>query len=175
MKLGASTILICAATLAVGCGGGESPPANSAESSASAKGASRPAPLVARKPEPHIVPPKGPPPKKHVISRDLERGTGAVAKTGDMLTIDFVGVYYEGGKLLASSWKLGEPFTFRLGGGQGNLGWEKTLQGMRVGGRRELILPAHLTSRYARPSEERSQIYVIDLRRVGPRASAPSQ
>lgn len=184
-------IALCALLIAAGCGGsGGDSSSGSTEAGADAATETKqrvssskapaakkvePADLVPQKAEPHIAPPSGPPPKKEVVIRDLEKGTGAVARTGDMLTVEFFAVYYETGKVVMSSWERGEPFTFRLGGGDGVLGWEKALQGMRVGGRRELIIPRQLTSRYAPPEEERSQIYVIDLRGIGQRASGSSR
>jgi peptidylprolyl isomerase len=176
----ALVIGVCAVLAVAGCGDSESSSTSSTEAKAPAskeakaptpKEAKAPAPkkvkpLVPKRAEPHIALPGGPAPQK-VISRDLKTGAGAIAKTGDMLTIDFLGVYYETGKLVSSSWERGEPFTFRLGGENGILGWEHALQGMRVGGRRELILPARLTSRYLPLSERTSQIYVIDLRGIG--------
>ena len=177
---------ICALLALAGCGGSEgSSSGSSGDASAlrattepptsrseSAKGASGPAAdlakaqnLVPKKTVPHIATPSGPPPTKRVIVRDIRKGSGAVAHTGDMVTVDFLGVYYSGKKLM-SSWERHESFTFELGGGDGVLGWEHALQGMRVGGRRELIVPAQLTSRYLLPSQRRSQIYVIDLRGV---------
>ncbi|HSS03949.1 MAG TPA: FKBP-type peptidyl-prolyl cis-trans isomerase [Solirubrobacterales bacterium] len=191
MKLVVLTIAICALLVGAGCGGSGGSSNGSVETTALAAKKPeqhnlpppKPLPskkvetiaLVPRKAEPHIVLPKGPPPKKEVIVSDLKKGTGAVAKTGDVLTVDFYGVYYGNGKSVISSWESGESATFELGGGQGILGWEKALQGMRVGGRRELVIPSHLTSRYLPPSEERSQIYVIDLRGIGQQAPKPSQ
>lgn len=180
MKLAVLTIAMCTVLAGAGCGGSGASPSGSTESSpVAAKTAesrtgspksppkkTEPSSLVPKKAEPRIASPQGPPPEKSVIVKDLEKGPGVVAKTGDMLTVDFVGVYYNG-KPLMSSWERHASFTFELGGGDGVLGWEKALQGMRVGGRRELILPARLTSRYLAPSERRSQIYVIDLRKVG--------
>lgn len=181
MKATALTIAICAVLAGAGCGESGGSSKGSSETSTLAASEAPPpkkvkaAPLVPRKPEPHIVLPKGPPPQKKVIVKDLEKGTGEVAKTGDVLTVDFYGVYYKSGKSVISSWESGEFATFRLGGGEAILGWEKALQGMRVGGRRELILPKRLTSRYEPPAMEKSQIYVIDLRRIGQRASAASK
>jgi peptidylprolyl isomerase len=180
VKPAVPTIVICAALIAVGCGQSGNTSSSPVESTGGTTvGAKRPHSgsvsekpkphgpprnLVARKSEPRIVPPNAPPPKRKVTVRDLKQGTGAVARTGDVLTVDFKGVFYETGKPLNSSWERGEPFTFRLGGEKGILGWEKSLQGMRVGGRRELIVPARLVSRYLKPPEATSQIYVIDLR-----------
>ena len=84
--------------------------------------------------------PKGAPPKKLVI-KDLEEGTGVAAKAGDAVTVHYVGVNYKTGKEFDSSWSRGEPFTFPLGDHVVIPGWEQGLKGMKVGGRRELIIP----------------------------------
>src|SRR6476659_7165403 len=66
-----------------------------------------------KKTKPKVVPPKGPKPKNLVV-KDLEVGTGPEAKTGDELTVQYVGVGYESGKQFDSSWDRHEPFTFTL-------------------------------------------------------------
>lgn len=95
---------------------------------------------ASKKTKPKVVPPKGPAPKDLVV-KDLEVGTGPAAKAGDELTVQYVGVGYESGKQFDASWDRGEPFTFELGGGGLIKGWEEGLEGMKVGGRRELITP----------------------------------
>jgi FKBP-type peptidyl-prolyl cis-trans isomerase len=93
--------------------------------------------------EPKVTPPKGAPPTKLVI-RDLIAGTGAEAKSGSPMSVNYVGALFYGGKVFDASWKRNEPFTFTLGKGQVIPGWEQGLPGMKVGGRRELIVPAEL-------------------------------
>ena len=60
------------------------------------------------------------------------------------MTVNYVGVLYKGGKEFDASWKRNEPFTFTLGRGQVIAGWDQGVAGMKVGGRRELIIPAPL-------------------------------
>jgi peptidylprolyl isomerase len=60
------------------------------------------------------------------------------------LTVDYVGAFYRNGKMFDSSWSRHEPFVFPLGRGEVIEGWERGLIGMRVGGRRELVVPASL-------------------------------
>jgi peptidylprolyl isomerase len=91
--------------------------------------------------EPHVTPPLGPAPSSLVI-KDLIPGTGAAAKPGGSVTVNYVGVLYKGGKEFDASWKRGEPATFSLGGVIP--GWTQGIPGMKVGGRRELIIPAAL-------------------------------
>ena len=93
--------------------------------------------------KPVVTPPSGPPPKKEVI-KDLIVGTGAEAKTGQSVTMNYVGVNYKTGKEFDSSWKRNEPFNFTLGKKTVIAGWEKGIPGMKVGGRRELIIPPAL-------------------------------
>ena len=93
--------------------------------------------------EPKLEAGKGDPPAKLVV-RDLEPGDGATIKRGDTLTLDYKGALYEDGKTFDSSWSTGEPFHFIFGAGQVIDGWEQGLEGMRVGGRRELTVPPEL-------------------------------
>jgi peptidylprolyl isomerase len=93
--------------------------------------------------EPKVTPPSGPAPKK-LESKDLIVGTGPQAKAGDTVTVNYVGVLYKGGKEFDASWKRNEPFTFTLGKGQVIAGWDQGVVGMKVGGRRELIIPSAL-------------------------------
>jgi peptidylprolyl isomerase len=93
--------------------------------------------------EPKVTPPSGPAPSK-LETKELIRGTGAEAKDGDTVTVNYVGVLYKGGKEFNASWETKEPFTFSLGKGQVIPGWDQGIPGMKVGGRRELIIPAAL-------------------------------
>lgn len=93
--------------------------------------------------KPAVTPPSGPAPTK-LETKELIKGTGPEAKAGDSVTVNYVGVLYHGGKEFDSSWKRSEPFTFTLGQGQVIKGWDQGVAGMKVGGRRELIIPAEL-------------------------------
>jgi peptidylprolyl isomerase len=95
------------------------------------------------KTKPKVEVPKGPPPKELVV-KDLEKGKGPGAKLGDEVTVEYVGVDYKTGKQFDASWDRGEPFTFELGTGGVIAGWEQGIEGMKVGGRRELIIPPDL-------------------------------
>ena len=87
--------------------------------------------------------PSGAAPTK-LVTKEIIVGTGPEAKAGDSVTVNYVGVLYKGGKEFDSSWKRNEPFTFTLGKGQVIPGWDQGVAGMKVGGRRELIIPAEL-------------------------------
>ncbi|HMD57329.1 MAG TPA: FKBP-type peptidyl-prolyl cis-trans isomerase [Solirubrobacteraceae bacterium] len=93
--------------------------------------------------EPKVTPPSGAPPTK-LETKDLIVGTGPEAKPGDTVTVNYVGVLYSNGKVFDASWKRNEPFTFTLGKGSVIPGWDQGIPGMKVGGRRELIIPAPL-------------------------------
>lgn len=93
--------------------------------------------------KPAVTSPKGAAPSKLVV-KDLVKGTGAEAKLGQSVTVNYVGVLYNGGKEFDSSWKRGEPATFSLENGKLISGWTQGIPGMHVGGRRELIVPAEL-------------------------------
>lgn len=93
--------------------------------------------------EPKVVPPHGPAPD-HLVIKDIIKGTGAEATLGDRVTVNYVGVLYDSGKEFDASWRHHQPFPFTLGQGQVIPGWEEGVKGMRVGGRRELIIPPAL-------------------------------
>ena len=94
--------------------------------------------------EPVFSIPSGAPPS-HLETIDLVKGTGAVAKKGSEVTVNYVGKLYSNGKIFDASWKRHETFgPFELGVGAVIKGWDQGLVGMRVGGRRELIIPPSL-------------------------------
>lgn len=91
--------------------------------------------------KPKVTPPSGSAPSK-LETKEIIKGTGPVAKSGDTVTVNYVGVLYKNGKEFDSSWSRNEPFSFTLGKKQVIEGWDKGVAGMHVGGRRELIIPA---------------------------------
>jgi len=93
--------------------------------------------------EPEVKPPAGAPPTK-LVTKDLVAGTGKEAKLGETITVNYVGVLFHGGKVFDSSWKRGEPASFPLKTGGLIPGWTQGIPGMKVGGRRELVIPAAL-------------------------------
>jgi peptidylprolyl isomerase len=153
-----------------GCGSDDSSSESTGESEATATSeapaASEPA---AKKTKPKVTVPKGAPPSE-LETRDLEEGSGAEAKTGDRVTMQYVGVNYENGKEFDSSWSRNEPFPFTLGAGEVIPGWDQGIVGMKVGGRRELIVPPELAygetgAPPAIPPNE-TLIFVVDLLEV---------
>jgi peptidylprolyl isomerase len=93
--------------------------------------------------KPEIDFPGGEPPADLEIT-DVWEGEGAVAKAGDTVEVHYVGVAYSTGEEFDASWNRGEPLQFRLGVGQVIAGWDQGVQGMKVGGRRQLIIPPDL-------------------------------
>jgi peptidylprolyl isomerase len=93
--------------------------------------------------EPSVAIPAGAAPTTLVV-KDIIKGTGAEAKAGQPVTVNYVGALFHGGKVFDASWKRKEPFTFTLGQGAVIKGWDQGVAGMKVGGRRELVIPAAL-------------------------------
>jgi peptidylprolyl isomerase len=93
--------------------------------------------------KPEVDFPGGEPPADLVI-KDLWEGEGPEAKEGDAVSVHYVGVAFSTGEEFDSSWNRGTPLRFQLGIGQVIEGWDRGVQGMKVGGRRELTIPAHL-------------------------------
>jgi peptidylprolyl isomerase len=93
--------------------------------------------------KPEIDFPGGEPPKDLEI-KDIWEGDGPVAKAGDTVSVHYVGVAFSTGEEFDASWNRGTPLQFQLGVGQVIAGWDQGVQGMKVGGRRQLTIPAHL-------------------------------
>jgi peptidylprolyl isomerase len=93
--------------------------------------------------KPALAAPAGQPPADLVVD-DLEVGAGDEAQAGQNVEVHYVGVAWSTGDQFDASWDRGQTFTFRLGGGQVIGGWDQGVQGMRVGGRRQLTIPPHL-------------------------------
>jgi FKBP-type peptidyl-prolyl cis-trans isomerase len=74
---------------------------------------------------------------------DLKAGTGATAQAGQTVTVHYTG-WLENGKKFDSSVDRGQPFSFPLGAGRVIKGWDEGVQGMKVGGKRKLIIPSAL-------------------------------
>jgi peptidylprolyl isomerase len=116
--------------------------------------------------KPAVAAPAGEPPADLVVD-DLEVGTGDEAQAGRNVEVHYVGVAWSTGDQFDASWDRGQSFTFRLGGGQVIGGWDQGVQGMRVGGRRQLTIPPHLgygergAGGAIRPNE--TLVFVVDL------------
>lgn len=171
MRAPISIVALCTLLALAGCGGGSdsstgsTEPTSSGSTEESTVPAKQPKP-TAKKTKPQVTVPKGAPPKQLVV-KELEEGTGAEAKAGDEVSVQYVGVDYKSGKEFDSSWSRHEPFVFQLGVGQVIPGWDQGIEGMKVGGRRELIIPPELAYGEAGsppaigPNE--TLVFVVDL------------
>jgi peptidylprolyl isomerase len=83
-------------------------------------------------------------PPSELVVEDQIVGDGAQAVAGSTVLAHYVGVAHSTGEEFDASWNRGEPLRFQLGAGQVIAGWDQGLQGMRVGGRRTIIIPPHL-------------------------------
>ncbi|MFF4105165.1 FKBP-type peptidyl-prolyl cis-trans isomerase [Streptomyces sp. NPDC001903] len=79
-----------------------------------------------------------------LVIEDVWEGDGPVATAGNKVSVHYVGVAYSTGEEFDASWGRGAPLQFILGIGQVIPGWDKGIEGMKVGGRRKLVIPAHL-------------------------------
>jgi peptidylprolyl isomerase len=158
----------CLALLVAGCGDDDSttassPSAASTEEAADAKETDS----AKQETKPTVTVPNGPPPKS-LVTKDLVVGdVDLVAEAGDVVKVHYVGVNYKNGKEFDASWGRGEPIAFTLGNGEVIPGWDEGLEGMKVGGRRELIIPPDLAYGAkgfppAIPPNE-TLIFVVDL------------
>ena len=93
--------------------------------------------------KPEIDFPDSPAPTELDIT-DITVGDGALATKGATVVAHYVGVAHSSGEEFDASYNRGEPLSFKLGVGQVIAGWDQGIQGMRVGGRRQLIIPPDL-------------------------------
>jgi FKBP-type peptidyl-prolyl cis-trans isomerase len=108
---------------------------------------------------------------KELQGSEVVTGTGAVAKEGDKVTVEYVGSLFANGKEFDTSWKKGrKPFEFTIGQGQVIQGWDQGVPGMKVGGRRILVIPPDLaygaTGSPPTIPANAPLVFVIDLKKV---------
>jgi peptidylprolyl isomerase len=112
--------------------------------------------------EPHLDPAPD-----DLLVEEIVVGTGEEAKAGQTAVVHYVGVGVSSGEQFDASWDRNEPFNFPLGAGYVIKGWDQGVVGMKVGGRRRLVIPAHLGYGQAgaggviAPGE--TLIFVVDL------------
>lgn len=151
-------LCVCAALAIAGCGDDDEATTESEDGATATEAAER------SKPEVEV--PKGSPPKDLEIE-DLIEGSGPAAAAGDLVTVHYVGVDYETGKEFDASWDRGEPFEFQLGAGMVIPGWDQGVEGMKVGGQRQLVIPARLAyGKQGSPpaiGPDATLVFVIDL------------
>ena len=120
--------------------------------------------------KPHVYVPAGEAPPAELVIEEVEVGTGEEAKAGHNVEVHYAGNAWSTRQQFDSSWDRGETFTFRLGAGQVIGGWDQGVAGMKIGGRRRLVIPPDLGygaagfGRSIKPNE--TLIFVVDLLEV---------
>lgn len=166
LALGAFALVAAAivAVVLIGRAGG-----GSSATASSCKKPPGPVATKAKKTRPTVTVPHCTPPSS-LVANDLERGTGTEARPGHKVSVQYVGVGFNTGKEFDASWNRGKPFEFQLGAHQVIPGWEAGIEGMKVGGRRELIIPPELAygANGSPPSigPNETLVFVIDLLKV---------
>lgn len=106
-------------------------------------------------------------PPTDLVVTEITEGDGPEATAGATVSVHYVGVAHSTGEEFDASYNRGEPLRFRLGAGQVISGWDQGVQGMKVGGRRQLVIPPHLgygdrgAGGVIKPGE--TLIFVVDL------------
>ena len=119
--------------------------------------------------KPEVDPHLGDAPEDLLVE-DLTEGEGDEAAAGKTVSVHYVGVAHSTGEEFDASYNRGTPLQFRLGIGQVISGWDTGVQGMKVGGRRRLVIPPHLgygdrgAGGAIKPGE--TLIFVVDLLEV---------
>jgi len=120
--------------------------------------------------KPAVEVPDGEPPKE-LETEDIVDGDGKAARKGDQIEVQYVGVSQSTGEEFDASWGKGEPFAFELGAGNVIPGWDQGIAGMKVGGRRRLIIPPDLAyGAEGQPPDigpSETLIFIVDLKKVG--------
>jgi peptidylprolyl isomerase len=117
--------------------------------------------------KPHVYVPPGEVPPSDLVIEDLELGDGAEAASGQVVEVHYVGVSWKTRQQFDASWDRGETFQFPLGGGTVIRGWDEGVVGMKVGGRRRLVLPPSYA--YGRQGAggvigpDETLVFVVDL------------
>jgi peptidylprolyl isomerase len=93
--------------------------------------------------KPFVEPYLGPAPDDLVLE-EIFIGDGDAAEPGQTAIVHYVGVSASNGEQFDASWDRGDTFSFPLGAGHVIAGWDQGVVGMKVGGRRRLVIPAHL-------------------------------
>ena len=117
--------------------------------------------------KPHVYVPAGEAPPADLVIEDLEVGDGPEATDGQQVEVHYVGVSWRTRKQFDASWDRGDTFSFPLGQGRVIKGWDQGVAGMKVGGRRRLVIPPNLAygkqgaGRAIGPDE--TLVFIVDL------------
>jgi peptidylprolyl isomerase len=159
MKTCCALLAVVSGLVLFGCGN-SSDPATSTRTSPEPEASSTTASAEpkAAYPVPRVPPQKEP--LEKLVVKNAEQGTGPVARWGDEVEVRYVGVYYDSGESYSDHW--GSTYDFELDGETIGPGWQKGIHGMRVGGRRELLIPSRLIFE----GSDGDLAYVVNLLRV---------
>jgi peptidylprolyl isomerase len=94
--------------------------------------------------KPEVEVPDGQSPPEELVTEDLVDGDGEEATLGSTVDVHYVGVSWSTGREFDASWDRGRTFSFTLGENRVIPGWEQGVEGMQVGGRRQLVIPPEL-------------------------------
>jgi peptidylprolyl isomerase len=188
-RTGAAALLACAALGLGACGGDAEDPieqsvreqARLAEQSATTPAATtattpaKPGPAIDKleisedlDSKPEIARPSGDPPDE-LYMRDIVEGKGKAAKSGDNVSMQYVGVLFSDGEQFDASWDRDEPFEFQLGKMAVIAGWDEGIVGMKKGGRRLLVIPpdqAYGAQGQGSIGPNETLIFVVDLEEI---------
>ena len=120
--------------------------------------------------KPEVEVPEGPP-SYQLELEDLAVGEGDEATAGKVVEVHYVGVSWQTRRQFDASWDRGDTFKFKLGRGQVIPGWDRGVEGMKVGGRRRITIPPDLA--YGKRGAggvigpDETLIFVVDLVGVG--------
>jgi len=131
LALLAALIMVAALTV-TGCSKPAETPAEAPATAPAEQSAEQPAAAPATGPVTEDV--------TKLVIKDTKVGTGAEAKAGQSVTVNYTGYLTDGTKF-DSSLDSGTPFTFNLGAGEVIKGWDEGVEGMKVGGTRTLTIP----------------------------------
>jgi peptidylprolyl isomerase len=176
MKALVVAIALAATLVASGCGSDDSSNDGAAQANTTTAPASTKPPTPQLKyrirQEPAVEARDGAPPKG-LVKRDLIEGSGGTADLSKEVTIDYVGFDYETGRETGNTWEKGKvPSHFELRSGFVIKGLQKGIMGMKMGGRRELVIPPNLAFGVAGAAPEippnATMVYIVDLLLVEP-------
>jgi peptidylprolyl isomerase len=162
MKIHSAIALLCLSLIPLACGGTSGTDTSATIGSKSdAAAATTTTEQEVGYPVPEAPPHKGP--LKKLVVKDLKVGTGPVAHWGDEVAVRYVGLVYQNGDIYSQHW--GRSLVFKMGDLY-SVAWQKSIEGMRVGGRREILIPKHLLF------EDEDVAYVLGLLWVDPKGAA---
>jgi peptidylprolyl isomerase len=148
MKLRVAIVLLCLSVFPLACGEAS----DTTTSKSNSKSVAADNTTTTEYPVPQAPPHRGP--LRKLAIKNLEKGNGPVAHWGDEVSVRYVGLVYQTGDIYSQHWN--RSLVFKLGDLY-SIGWQKSIEGMRVGGRREVLIPKRLLF------EDEDVAYVIEL------------